>query len=131
MKRRLVSGSGGFLGSHLVDRLLLRSDLERFVAIDDPGPLNIGDDREISVLAAAEYVASVRPGARIQFGPSVVQDPTSWRPGHTLARRVLPGCSATGPYERGVALALDWFRTKPKARPAAVLPGAPVAAFAT
>jgi UDP-glucose 4-epimerase/UDP-glucuronate decarboxylase len=35
MKRVLVSGGCGFLGSHLVDQLLLRADVERVVVVDN------------------------------------------------------------------------------------------------
>lgn len=35
MKRVLVSGGCGFLGSHIVDQLLLRSDVERIVVVDN------------------------------------------------------------------------------------------------
>ncbi|RUU72504.1 UDP-glucose 4-epimerase, partial [Mesorhizobium sp. M7A.T.Ca.TU.009.01.3.1] len=31
----LISGGCGFLGSHLVDRLLRRSDLEKLVVVDN------------------------------------------------------------------------------------------------
>ena len=73
------------------------------------GPLNIGNDREISVLDVARYVTSLIPGTRITFAPPVPQDPTNRRPDLTLARRVLPGWDCAIPYEEGVCLTLDWF----------------------
>ena len=53
--------------------------LERYFwgdAVDHPGPLNIGNDREVSVLEVARYVQSLFPGSRIEFLPPVPQDPT-------------------------------------------------------
>ena len=35
MKKVLVSGGCGFLGSHLVDHLLLRNDIERILVVDN------------------------------------------------------------------------------------------------
>ena len=86
--------------------------LERFFwadTIHHKGPLNIGNDREISVLDVARYVTSLIPGTRIIFAPPVPQDPTNRRPDLTLARRVLPGWDCAIPYEEGVCLTLDWF----------------------
>lgn len=77
--------------------------------IDYVGPVNIGNDREVSVLGIAEYVASLVPGAKIEFAPPVAQDPTSRRPDLTLARRLLPGWDCRISYEEGIGRTLDWF----------------------
>jgi UDP-glucose 4-epimerase/UDP-glucuronate decarboxylase len=92
--------------------------LERFFwrdAIDHPGPLNIGNDREIAVLDVAKYVASLVPGSRIVFAPPAPQDPTNRCPDLTLARRLLPGWQAAVAYEEGVRRTLEWFRSRPPA----------------
>ncbi|MBI2768367.1 MAG: NAD-dependent epimerase/dehydratase family protein [Burkholderiales bacterium] len=89
--------------------------LERYFwldAIDYPGPLNIGNDREVSVLEVAEYICSIVPGCRIEFAAPVPQDPTNRRPDLSLARSVLPGWIARTGYEEGVTLTLEWFQTQ-------------------
>jgi hypothetical protein len=42
----------------------------------------------------------------------VPQDPTNRRPDLTIANGVLPGWTCHIPYERGVALTLEWFRSR-------------------
>ena len=89
--------------------------LERFFwldSIDHKGPLNIGNDREITVLEVAEFVTSLVPGSRIEFAPPLPQDPTNRRPDLSLARKLLPGWSAEVPYEVGVKRTLEWFRAE-------------------
>jgi UDP-glucose 4-epimerase/UDP-glucuronate decarboxylase len=76
------------------------------------GPLNIGNDREISVIDVARYVAGLVPGSRIEFLPPTPQDPTNRRPDLTLANRVLPGWKCGVEYEEGVRLTLDWFKDR-------------------
>jgi nucleoside-diphosphate-sugar epimerase len=77
---------------------------------DHSGPVNIGNDREISVIEVAQYVASLISGARIVHGDPVPQDPTNRRPDLSLARRLLPGWACWVPYEEGVKSTLQWFR---------------------
>lgn len=79
-------------------------------AVDYPGPLNIGNDREVSVLDVARYVAELVPGAKLRFMPPVPQDPTNRRPDLTLCNAVLPGWRASTPYEDGIRRTMDWFR---------------------
>ena len=74
------------------------------------GPLNIGNDREISVLEVAEYVAGLVGGCPISFGDPMPQDPTNRCPDLTIARQVLPGWTCHVPYEEGVRLTLEWMR---------------------
>lgn len=86
--------------------------LRRFFWEDDhgySGPVNIGNDREVSVLDTARFVASLRPGARIEFCAPMPQDPTNRRPDLTLASRILPGWSCAVPYERGIKMTMDWY----------------------
>lgn len=76
------------------------------------GPLNIGNDREITVLEVAEYVTQLVPGARIEFAPPAPQDPTNRRPDVTLLRQVLPRWRPTVEYEEGVRRSLEWFKSQ-------------------
>lgn len=89
--------------------------LERFFwrdALKAPGPLNIGNDREISVLEIAEYVSRLVPGSQLKFAPALPHDPSRRCPDLTLACRLLPGWKATTSYEQGVRITLDWFRSR-------------------
>ncbi|TPM41767.1 NAD-dependent epimerase/dehydratase family protein [Mesorhizobium sp. B2-3-4] len=87
--------------------------LERFFwrdGISHRGPLNIGNNSEISVLDIARFVCSLVPGSRIEHHAPVPQDPTNRCPDLTLARRVLPGWEATTGYQEGIRRTLEWFR---------------------
>jgi nucleoside-diphosphate-sugar epimerase len=89
--------------------------LERFFWRDPVsycGPLNIGNDREISVLDVAKYITDLVPGSSIHFCAPVPQDPTNRRPDLALCNRVLPGWTAQVSYEEGVARTLAWFQEK-------------------
>ena len=87
--------------------------LERFFWRDRSefaGPVNVGTDREVSVLDVAKYVQRHFPASPIEFAPSPPQDPTNRCPDLTLARRVIPGWSADVTYEDGVDRTIEWFR---------------------
>lgn len=89
--------------------------LERFFWLDRSafaGPLNIGNDREVSVIDVAQYVQRRFPGSRIEFMPDTPQNPTNRRPDLTLARRVLPGWESRISYEEGVDRSIEWFRQR-------------------
>jgi UDP-glucose 4-epimerase/UDP-glucuronate decarboxylase len=89
--------------------------LERFFwrdVISHRGPLNIGNDREISVLQVARYIAGLVPGSCIEHHPAMPQDPTNRCPDLTLARHILRGWKADIPYEEGIIRTLAWFRAK-------------------
>jgi nucleoside-diphosphate-sugar epimerase len=89
--------------------------LERFFWRDQStftGPVNVGTDREVSVLEVAKYVQRRFPASPIEFAPSPPQDPTNRRPDLTLARQVMPGWSAGVPYEDGVDRTIEWFRQR-------------------
>ena len=73
------------------------------------GPINIGNDREISVIEVARYVRDMVPGSRIVHVDPVPQDPTNRCPDLTLASRLIPGWKCHIPYERGVKLTIEWF----------------------
>lgn len=74
------------------------------------GPLNIGNDREISVIDVAKHVAGLVGNTDIIHLPPTPQDPTNRRPDLTNARRVLPQWECVVPYEDGVRKTLDWFK---------------------
>jgi nucleoside-diphosphate-sugar epimerase len=87
--------------------------LERFFWLDGsdfPGPLNIGNDREVSVIDVARHVRKHFPRSEITHLPPVPQDPTNRRPDLTLANQILPGWSCKVPYEEGVDRTIHWFR---------------------
>lgn len=77
--------------------------------VDYPGPLNVGNDREIPVLDVAHFVAGLVPGTDVVHGPPTPQDPTNRRPDLTLIRSLLPGWECRVDYETGVARTLSWF----------------------
>ncbi len=87
--------------------------LARFFWRDDiayGGPLNLGNNREVSVIDVARHIADLVPGCSIAFKPPIPQDPTNRCPDLTLCNQILPGWSAKTSYEDGVAQTLDWFR---------------------
>jgi nucleoside-diphosphate-sugar epimerase len=89
--------------------------LERYFwgdAANYPGPLNIGNDREVSVLEVARYVQSLFLGSCIEFLPPAPQDPTNRRPDLALARRILPGWHCRVSYEEGVRRTVRWFQAE-------------------
>jgi nucleoside-diphosphate-sugar epimerase len=91
--------------------------------VDYPGPLNIGNDREIPVLEVARFVQGCFPRSEIVHLPPAPQDPVSRRPDLRLAQRVIPGWSCRVPYEEGVERTIDWFRAELAATPeAAAMP---------
>jgi hypothetical protein len=54
--------------------------LERYFWRDDvsySGPVNIGNDCEVSVLTVANYVAQLVAGASIEFLPPTPDDPSN------------------------------------------------------
>lgn len=77
-----------------------------------PGPLNIGNDREVSILDVAQFVASLVPGVGLKYMPPIPQDPTNRRPDLTLCNRILPGWRAETTYEDGIRRTFDWFKSR-------------------
>jgi UDP-glucose 4-epimerase/UDP-glucuronate decarboxylase len=73
------------------------------------GPVNIGNDREVSVIDVAKFVAGLIPGTTIEFAPPAVQDPSNRRPDLAIANRLIPGWKCSTAYEEGVKRTLDWF----------------------
>lgn len=91
--------------------------LERYFwrdVVDYPGPLNIGNDREISVLDVARFVSTLFGGVPIVHLDPVAQDPSNRCPDLRLAQRIIPGWKCHIPYEAGIAMTVDWFRSQAK-----------------
>jgi nucleoside-diphosphate-sugar epimerase len=91
--------------------------LERYFWLDKieyPGPLNIGNDREVPVLEVAKYISKLFGGRKIIQQPIPIDDPTNRRPDLTLANKILPGWSCSIAYEEGVKRTAEWFRREMK-----------------
>jgi len=89
--------------------------LERFFWLDGtdfPGPLNIGNDREIPVIEVARFIQRLFPQVPIVHLPPTPQDPTNRRPDLTIMNQVLPGWECKVSYEDGVRRTIDWFRAE-------------------
>jgi dTDP-glucose 4,6-dehydratase len=107
-----VAGDGGQTRSvcyvdDLIDGVvaLLQSDLA--------GPVNIGNPREMSVLALAELVRGVvGSDSAIVFAPRPQDDPLVRQPDITLAKTAL-GWSPLVSVEDGLARTVKWFRSHP------------------
>lgn len=80
--------------------------------VDYPGPLNVGNDREIPVLQVAEYIQRRFPACEIRHLPPAPHDPTNRRPDLTVMGQVLPGWSCGVAYEEGVDRTIAWFRAR-------------------
>ena len=78
--------------------------LERFFWLDGsefPGPINIGNDREVSVLTLAQHmIATHFPRLKIVFAPPVPQDPASRRPDLDSGTSDLAGLDLSGVIRR-------------------------------
>jgi len=90
--------------------------------VDSPGPLNIGNDREVPVIEVARFVAALVPGSTIRHCPPVPQDPTNRRPDLTLARQLLPGWTPSISYEEGIRRTFVAFKEELAAGVAADAP---------
>ena len=82
------------------------------IRVQYAGPLNIGNDREISVLEVARYVSELFGGLPIRHLDPVPQDPTHRCPDLTLARQLLPGWRCAVQYREGIAQTAAWFQAK-------------------
>jgi nucleoside-diphosphate-sugar epimerase len=86
---------------------------------DFPGPLNLGNDREIPVINVARYVQGRFPRSPIVHLSPMPQDPTNRRPDLTIASREIPGWTCKVPYEEGIDRAIAWFSNNEELRLAA------------
>jgi dTDP-glucose 4,6-dehydratase len=82
----------------------------RLLGSGHPGPVNLGNPRELTVLEIAELVLTATgSSSSIEFVPRPQDDPQVRRPDTTLARRVL-GWEPRVSVEDGLAATVDWFR---------------------
>lgn len=77
--------------------------------VDYPGPVNIGNDREIPVIDVARYIQARFPHCPIVHLAPAPQDPTNRRPDLAVANKVIPGWTCSVAYEEGVDRTIDWF----------------------
>ena len=88
--------------------MLLRSDL--------PGPVNIGNPHELSMLALAERIRVLTgSSSEITFIDRPTDDPSVRQPDITLARREL-GWEPTIELDDGLRRTIDWFRQQQQRR---------------
>jgi dTDP-glucose 4,6-dehydratase len=86
----------------------------RFAQTDHPGPMNIGNQSEISMLDLARWIAELTEStSEIQFIDRPVDDPGVRRPDITLANTVLDWSPAV-PVEKGLLRTIEWFRSHPE-----------------
>jgi dTDP-glucose 4,6-dehydratase len=86
----------------------------RFAQTDHSGPMNIGNQSEISMLDLARWIAELtESSSEIQFIDRPVDDPGVRRPDITLANTVLDW-SPEVPVEKGLLRTIDWFRSHPE-----------------
>ncbi|MYR39813.1 NAD-dependent epimerase/dehydratase family protein [Streptomyces sp. SID4944] len=89
------------------------------------GPVNLGNQEEISVLRLAEWIRELTGSASgIVHVPRPTDDPSIRRPDTTKAREEL-GWAAEFTTERGLTATIDWFRTRPESAPEDLRPGRP------
>jgi len=87
--------------------------------VDHPGPVNVGNDREVSVIEVAEFISKLFPRSPIRFDPPIPQDPSNRRPDLARCNRLIPGWQCTVSYEEGVKRTVEWFRGELRADAAA------------
>lgn len=81
--------------------------------VDHPGPVNLGNPRELSVLALARLVAQLTDSpSEVVFVERPEDDPTVRQPDITLAKSLL-GWQPRIPLEVGLRRTIDYFRTLP------------------
>jgi dTDP-glucose 4,6-dehydratase len=74
-----------------------------------PGPVNIGNPEEMSVLQLAERIVEITGSrSQIEFIDRPVDDPTVRRPDSSLAEREL-GWAPEVPWQTGLRRTADWF----------------------
>jgi dTDP-glucose 4,6-dehydratase len=77
--------------------------------VDHPGPVNIGNPMELSVIETAERVRGLTAGAsEIRYIAAVEEDPQRRCPDISLARRVLHWEPLVG-FDEGLKRTIEWF----------------------
>jgi len=88
----------------------------RFAATDHPGPVNIGNPHEISVLALAELIRDLcDSGSRVEFIERPQDDPSVRQPDIALARDLL-GWEPKIEMVDGLRRTIEWFAAHPETR---------------
>ena len=101
MQIHLVTGGAGFLGSHLIDRLMNG---------DHTGPINLGNPDEFTIRELAELVRmQINPELRMVEKPLPEDDPQQRQPAIDLARQQL-NWQPTVSLEQGLPPTIDSFR---------------------
>lgn len=86
----------------------------RLLLSDHPGPINVGNPAELTVLALAELVIELTGSmSAIKFVPRPQGDPMVRQPDIRLARRVL-GWEPRVPVIEGLKHTIAWFREHPE-----------------
>lgn len=81
-----------------------------FAALDHPGPVNLGNPEELSVLTIAlDVVAATHSQSGVTFVDLPVDDPQVRRPDTTLATELL-GWEPQTPWRTGLEQTVAWFR---------------------
>ena len=88
--------------------------LYRMLVSDHPGPVNIGNPGEMTVLDLARRVIELTgSSSEIVFVDRPVDDPTVRQPDVTLAREVL-GWEPRTDVDEGLKRTIEWFRSHPE-----------------
>jgi len=108
-----VAGDGQQTRSvQYVDDLI--EGLLRLLRSDHPGPMNIGNPHELTVLELAERIRDLIGGtSEIQFIDRPQDDPMVRQPDITLATQVL-GWKPQVALDEGLARTIDWFKSHPE-----------------
>ena len=86
----------------------------RFAASQHPGPMNIGNPNEISMLDLAAWIRDLTGStSEITFIDRPTDDPSVRRPDIGLATSTL-GWTPQVPIEDGLLRTIDWFRSHPE-----------------
>jgi dTDP-glucose 4,6-dehydratase len=81
---------------------------------DQPGPVNIGNPTEISMVDLARWIADLAGSAsEVAFVDRPVDDPGVRRPDITRAQELL-GWEPKVPVEQGLLQTIEWFRSHPE-----------------
>ncbi len=83
----------------------------RFAALEESGPVNLGNPTELTMLELATWIRDLTgSSSEIVFVPRPQDDPEVRRPDITLAGRLM-GWEPRVPVEQGLLRTIDWFRT--------------------
>jgi len=86
----------------------------RLLQSDHPGPMNIGNPHELSILAIAELIRDlIGSTSPIEFVSLPQDDPTVRQPDISLAREIL-GWEPRVPVDTGLKMTIEWFRSHPE-----------------